>query len=91
MKIYVTGCKEKPEYKEALKSGNPISAKDSYDIFYNIEPLWTLPWKEGAESELRILQQMRVRVGSHYCQLEVEQVGEDKYAIVCNDHPELTR
>jgi hypothetical protein len=34
---------------------------------------------------------MRVRVGNHYCQLEVEQVGEEKFAVVCNDHPEPQR
>jgi hypothetical protein len=36
MKIYVTGFKERPEYKEAMKSGKPISAEDSHDIFYNV-------------------------------------------------------
>lgn len=80
----------KPEYKEPTQSGRPIPSEDTYDIFYNVGPHWTFAWKELAESELSILQGMRVHVGHHYCQLEVEQVGEEKFAIVCNDHPELT-
>jgi hypothetical protein len=91
MKIYVTGFRPKPEYEEAVKSEKPFPTEGNYDIFYNVEPHWTFPWKEAAESEMRILQQMRVRVGNHYCQLEVEQVGEEKFAVVCNDHPEPQR
>jgi len=91
MKIYVTGFKESAEYKEAVKSRKPVSAEDSHDISYNVEPYWTFPEKKLAESELRILQQIRIHMGNHYCQLEVEQVGEEKYAMFCNDHPEPNR
>jgi hypothetical protein len=90
MKIYVTGFRPQKEYEEAIKAGKTVPHADSYDIFYNVEPHWTFPHKDFAEGELRILRPMRVHVGSHYCQLDVEQLGEDKFAIVCNDHPELT-
>jgi hypothetical protein len=88
MKIYLVGYEIKPEFKVAQRSGETIPNDDTHDIFYNEKPLWTFPYKEFAETELRIMLPMRVHVGSHYCQLEVKQVAEDKYAIVCNDHPE---
>ena len=86
MKIYVTGFRPQPEHEEALKSGKAIPG-DTHDVSYNVEPRWTFPRKELAESELKILQDMWVHVDDHYCQLQVEQVGDEEFAIVCTDHP----
>ncbi len=91
MKIYVVAYKPRKEYEEAVRRAEMVSSEDAYDIYYNVEPHWTLPDKAMAETELRILLPMRVHVGHHYCQLEVEQLGEDKFAIVCNGHPEIQR
>jgi hypothetical protein len=33
---------------------------------------------------------MNVRVGQHYCKLEVEELPDGKFAIVCNDHPDIS-
>jgi hypothetical protein len=87
MKVYVTGYLENPEYKESMKAGKPFQGEFSHTVFYGAEPRWTLPTKHLAEHRLGELQFMKIRGGSRHCQLEVEQVGEEKFAIVCNDHP----
>lgn len=88
MKMYVTGFDLKPEYKEATAAGKPIPDEDSHDIFYSPLPLWTEPTREIAEIRVAELHRMRIRKDDHYCKLEVEQVGADEFAMVCNDHPQ---
>jgi hypothetical protein len=88
MKLYIVGCTVKPEFKVAVKSGETVPNDEMYDIFYNENPVLAFPTQEMAETELRLMLPVHIRLGSHYCQLEVEQVAEDKYAIVCNDHPD---
>jgi hypothetical protein len=88
MKIYVTGFRIKPEYEEAKMRGEPIPNENIYDISYHVEPHWTFPYRELSESARRLLHDMQPHIGNHYCQLEVEQVEDEKYAIACNDHSE---
>jgi hypothetical protein len=48
-----------------------------------------IPYRELAESELRILQDIRVRVGLHYCELSLEEFPDGRFGIVCASHPAL--
>jgi len=88
MKTFITGYNLKPEFLALKERGEPIPRHNSYDISYNLEPHWQFLWRPRAEMELDLLEAMRPRVGDHYCRLEIEHLGKEEYAIVCNDHPE---
>jgi hypothetical protein len=53
-------------------------------------------WKMGrheAESNCDILSRAQIHAKNlpqHQCNFEIEEQGEDKYAIVCKTHPEFT-
>ena len=90
MKVYVKGWDLKPEYLKAHKAGEPYPPYDNYEVAVTVTPEYTWPEMYIAEVNLRELQGMRVRFnGGHYCQFEIEQVGE-AFAIICNDHPALS-
>lgn len=90
MKIYITGYWVRKEFIEAEKTGTPMPERDNYDIQFTMEPQWTFPTQDWAQTELNILNRMYVHKEGHYCQLELEKLAEDKYAIVCNDHPNIS-
>jgi len=89
MKAYVTGYAPNPEHEQAERLGQPYPIEDFYLIQYERQPdHWKIPNKEVAELELRLVQGYRFHVGLHYCDFELEQVGEE-YAIVCKSHPDF--
>lgn len=88
MKVYVVGYDIRPEYKAAMAAGNLISGDESSDIFYSPLPQWTEPTREIAEIRIAELHRMKIHSGDHYCQLEVEQISDDEFAMVCNNHPQ---
>jgi hypothetical protein len=86
MKMYIEAFDIKPECKEAMQSGKSSSDEDSYDIYYSRLPLWIFPTQELAEIQIAELHRMRIHKNEHYCQLEVEKVGEEQFAMICKDH-----
>lgn len=81
MSRYIHDFKLKPDQDK-------LKVPQEYDIFYSKEPTSLYGMKEVADSDCRILNDMSVHVEQHYCQFEVEKIGEDKFAIVCKAHPD---
>jgi hypothetical protein len=75
VKVYVIAYKVMPDEKTA------------YDVRFNKEPEWILEYREFAARELDFLRSLQLHVGSHYCELKLEKLGEDKFAIFCGRHP----
>jgi|GEM_PF-1856629 hypothetical protein len=88
MKVYVRGYRQKDKDK-VLPPKRPFDPIEDVDVQYCKEPDWKIPLRELAEPELRILRDMRVHVGSHYCEFSVEELPDGAFAIVCLSHPEL--
>jgi hypothetical protein len=88
MRIYVTGYQMKAEFLAQRQRGETIPRHDIYDISYHAEPHWQFLFRTRAEMELVLLESMQPHIGDHYCRLEIEHLGKEEYAIVCNDHPE---
>ena len=62
--------------------------RDTHDIYYSPKPVWMVEGREWALAELQLLHSMRVHVGPHYCELELEESEPGKFAFICNSHPE---
>lgn len=88
MKVYVRGYRQKNTDK-VQPPHRPFERVEDVEIEYCKEPDWKIAFRELAESELRILTDMRVHVGSHYCEFAVEELPEGEFAITCPAHPEL--
>jgi hypothetical protein len=88
MKVYVLGYQQKDEDKVEPPK-RPFDHVENVDVQYCKEPEWKIMLRGLAESELRILRDMRVHVGSHYCEFSVEELPEGEFAIVCLSHPDL--
>lgn len=89
MKAYLRGYRVKKEFAEALKAGT-APKNDIYDVWFSKEPEWTFSDQYLAQGELNLVTGMSVHVGHHhYCKFQLEKLGDDKYAMVCNDHPDL--
>lgn len=87
MKRYVLGYRQKDEDKiEPPK--RPFEPVENVDVQYSEGPEWKMPFREYAETELRILVGMRVHVGPHYCEFSLEELPEGEFAIACLSHPE---
>jgi len=84
MKIYVLGYKTMPD--ERL---DPKKPWDNIDIWYSKEPEWLMDYREEAVRELDMLTQMRPHVQEHYCDLELEELTDSKFAIFCKVHPKI--
>ena len=88
MKVYVLGYQQRDEDK-VQPPKRPFDPIDAVDVQFCKEPVWMIPYRELAESELRILQDVRVRVGPHYCELSIEEFPDGRFGIVCASHPSL--
>jgi hypothetical protein len=89
MKVYVLGYQQKDKDK-VQPPKRPFDPIEDVDVQYCKQPEWKITLRELAESELRILRDMRVHIGSHYCEFSVEELPDGAFAIVCLSHPELT-
>jgi hypothetical protein len=58
-------------------------------IAYTIAPESTWTHRE-AETLSQLLNRKQTHVGEHYCHFIVEALPEDKFAIVCEEHPDDT-
>jgi hypothetical protein len=88
MKVYVQGYRQKDRGKVQPPSP-PFERVEDVEVQYCKEPDRKIGFRELAESELRILRDMHVHVGPHYCEFSVEELTESEFAIVCLSHPEL--
>ena len=86
--LYISGYDWSPEYQEAIAQGKPFPKQENLVVGFEREPQWKIETRHLAEAELRILQQMNVRVGTHYCQLAIEQLEGESFAIACSNHPD---
>jgi hypothetical protein len=89
MKMYVVGFDLKPQYRVLLKAAKPFPEENSCDAFYSSLPHWTEPTRESAELRVAELHRMKIHKNDHYCNLEVEQISDSEFAMVCNDHPRV--
>lgn len=83
MTMYLYGYKSTPE---AEQPRDPHRPWDNVDVCYTPDPQYTWPL-EWATIHCKEINGMRAHVGEHYCQFEVEEVQEGKFAIVCKTHP----
>jgi hypothetical protein len=88
MKVYVLGYHQKRD-DEVQPPKRPFDPIEDVDVQFCKEPVWMIPHRGLAESELRILQDIRVRVGLHYCELSLEEFPDGRFGIVCASHPAL--
>ena len=88
MKVYVRGYRQK-DADEAQPLKRPVERIEDVEVQYCKEPDWRIAFRDLAESESKILTEMRVHVGPHYCEFVVEELPEGKFAIVCPSHPDL--
>jgi hypothetical protein len=88
MKVYVLGYHQKRD-DEVQPPKRPFDPIEDVDVRFCKEPGWLIPFRELAESELRILQGMRVHVGLHHCELSVEEFPDGRFSIACQSHPAL--
>jgi hypothetical protein len=88
MKVYVRGYRQK-DADEAQPPKLLFERAEDVEVQYCKEPDWRIAFRELAESELRILTDMRVHVGLHYCEFAVEELPEGEFAIICPSHPEI--
>ena len=88
MKMYISGYDWSPEYQEAIDQGKPFPKQENLVVGFEREPQWKIETRHLPEVELRSLQQMNVRVGTHYCQLAIEQLEGESFAIACSNHPD---
>jgi hypothetical protein len=88
MKVYVRGYQQKDADK-VQPPRRPFERVEDVEVEYCKEPDWRIAFRELAESELKILTDMCVHVGSHYCEFAVEELPEGEFAIICPSHPEL--
>jgi hypothetical protein len=84
MKRYVRGYNSKKPKEPAEAE---VHLSDNVDVEFTKDPEWIMPAREIAESECRILQRMRVHVGTHYCDFSVEELPGNEFAIACKSHP----
>jgi hypothetical protein len=88
MTVYVAGYRLKPREEEPANSQR-FAKPPEYQIHYSEKPECITGALEFADKHCDFLNAMRVRIGQHYCQFEVEKLDEDKFAIVCKSHPGL--
>lgn len=88
MKAYVLGYRQKDADKVQLPK-RPFERVEDVEVQYCKKPDWKIALRELAESELRILCDMRVHVSPHYCEFAIEELPEGGFAIVCPSHTEL--
>ena len=91
MKTYVNYFGDAKSTREKFGSDVFIDGK-SYTVFGDTPEPWKLSLIE-AESKRIMLKRHDVkdnRFPDHTCEFEIEKVGADEYAIVCNDHPFAT-
>ncbi len=86
MSVYVLGCRYKPKAKDAAYQGT--ATQPGHEVEYSGKPEWVFDVHEAAGMHCEMLNGMRVHVGQHCCQFEVEEFEPGKFAIVCNSHPE---
>lgn len=85
MKVYIVGYRQRGEDEPPIDPPHPWENVDVQ--FSPNRGDWLMDHREQAQRELDMMRSMRVHVGTHYCQLELDENGGD-YAIVCNDHPD---
>lgn len=85
MKVYVVGYRQRKEDEPPI---DPLRRWENVDVqFSRKRGDWLMEYREEAQRELDLMTSMRVHMGAHYCQLELDE-EDGKFAIVCNDHPE---
>jgi hypothetical protein len=89
MTVYVAGYRLKPREQESANSQR-FAKPPEYQIHYSEKPETIAVALEFAVKHCDFLNSLRVHVGQHYCQFEVEKLEENQFAIVCKLHPALT-
>ncbi len=87
MKRYVYGYWTRDE-KEPRSPRAPFERDEPTDVGYAATPEWRIETREVADYQCSKLRQMRVHVGEHYCEFEVEKLSEGDFAVVCASHPD---
>jgi hypothetical protein len=88
MKAYVTQYRSKRHDDQNEHHFGPTG---NVDVIFHRHPEWEIVSEEEAKTECRLLQNMRVHVGEHYCELSVEELPKGTFAIVCLSHPDWTQ
>jgi hydrogenase maturation factor len=83
MSAYVLGC----HYRRA--ENDSANQTPGHDVDYSSLPVWVFETYEAAWMNCGMINTISVHVGQHYCQFDVEKLDENKFAIVCESHPEL--
>jgi hypothetical protein len=85
MKVYIACVR--PREKDVPPSG-PAWAPDTHDVWFSSKRGdFLMENIEQAQRDLDMLRIVHIRVGEHYCQLELEE-EDGTFAIVCKEHPE---
>ena len=86
MKAYVNFFEVKQ-----VKDDAPLYAQPEMIVQYSILPdHWKMSWTESQHTcgELNDGHVHAVKWPEHLCHFEVEEVGQEVFAIVCNSHPD---
>lgn len=86
MKRFVCFYKMKEEEEASLRP--PFSRVENLSVQYSAEPIWKIASRPEAHRHCSYLQMCNVHVGPHFCDFQVEQLGESEFAIACITHPE---
>jgi hypothetical protein len=88
MKVYVQGYRTTTEEeREKMRRLRPL---EDYGLLvsYSELPEWSME-RYGVDMHFETLHNKRIHVGSHYCDLSIEELPDGKFTIVCLEHPEL--
>jgi hypothetical protein len=92
MKLYVLSYRPRQrgsqKDREQGAGTNKIPDVPETVVLYSKEPQWKITARELADAELRILRNMQVHVGLHYCNFSVEELSGGDFTIVCLSHPD---
>ena len=85
MKMYIVGYRQRGKDEPPT---DPLRPWGNIDVqFSPTRDEWIMESAFEAQRELDLMASMRVHVGAHDCQLELEE-EDGKYAIVCKEHPQ---
>lgn len=89
MKAYVNYF-DSDGVRARAETGDESIRDDECVIQYNPSPIWKTGLFE-AQNNCAVLNRANVhayKLPNHWCQFEIEEVGQDEYAIVCQNHPD---
>lgn len=91
MKAYIAGYRTKSDTEIEAESKLARQGNSVENLIVEFAPSpekWTLNSRDMAEHHCKFLMGCGVHVGSHRCELAIEELTAGGFAIVCQSHPE---